>query len=378
MPGQPASSTSTIFTTSNATQVSPLVATEYRRRFASAFRPQAWRYWSDMLASAGLGWGIFVLSVHTPFASPTYFLTTAITIFGLLRAVLFVHELSHLKHNAIPGFETAWLLLVGFPLMVPSIMYDPHSDHHRLATFGTTDDPEYLPLAQYHPLAVIWFVVQVVIVPALLAVRWGIIGPIAACVPPLRRLVIAHASTLVINTHYRRPLRAKQSTARFAIQEIGAGILFWLIFLGWYTDLILSAWLLQWFLTAAVILVINQIRTLAAHRYESQGEPLTTLGQMLDSINLLGWPLLTVLAAPVGLRYHALHHFLPTVPYHSLGKLHRQLQAELPPDSPYRTTQQPGILSAIRSLLRHRRPLGDQNQTTKQVRLNEDCAAREA
>ncbi len=378
MSEQPTPSSST---TLHATEASPLNTVEYRRRFASAFRPQAWRYWSDMLASAGLGWVLFVLSIHTPFASPTYCIATAVTIFALLRAVLFIHELAHLKHNAVPRFETVWLLLVGFPLMVPSIMYDPHSDHHRQATFGTADDPEYLLLAQSHPLALAWFIVQVVIVPALLAVRWGIIGPIAACIPPLRRFVIARASTLVINPHYRRPLSAKQQATRFAVQEIGACILFWLVFLGWYIGWIPSAWLLQWFLTGASILVINQIRTLAAHRYENEGEPLTTVGQVLDSINLRGWPLLTALAAPVGLRYHALHHFLPTVPYHSLGQLHRQLRAELPSDSPYRQTEQAGIFSAIRNLLQHSPQASctsRKSQTAKQALLNEDCAAREA
>jgi len=335
-----------------------------------------------MLVSAGLGWGFFVLSIHTPFASPTYYIATVITIFALLRAVLFIHELAHLKYNAVPGFETAWLLLIGFPLMVPSIMYDPHGDHHRQATFGTADDPEYLPLAQSHPLALVWFIVQVGIVPALLAVRWGIISPLAACIPPLRRFVIARASTLVINPHYRRHVPPKRQitrfAARFTAQEIGAAIFFWLIFLGWYLSWIPSVWLRQWFFTSAGILVINQIRTLAAHRYESQGEPLTSVGQMLDSINLRGWPVLTALVAPVGLRYHALHHFLPTVPYHSLGQLHRQLQAELPPDSAYRQTEQAGILTAIRTLLQHRARTSRKSQTTKQALLNEDCAAREA
>ena len=62
--------------------------------------------------------------------------------------------------------------------------------------------------------------------------------------------------------------------------------------------------------------------------------------------------LLTAAAAPVGLRYHALHHFLPTVPYHSLGLLHQRLEAELGQDSPYRQTYRNGIGSAISVLVR--------------------------
>ncbi len=101
---------------------------------------------------------------------------------------------------------------------------------------------------------------------------------------------------------------------------------------------------------AALVLIVNQVRTLVAHVYENEGEPLDTVGQLLDSINLHGQPLVNAVVAPVGLRYHALHHFLPTVPYHSLGTLHRRLLAELPRESPYRRTARPGLVPALREL----------------------------
>jgi fatty acid desaturase len=37
----------------------------------------------------------------------------------------------------------------------------------------------------------------------------------------------------------------------------------------------------------------------------------------------------------VGLRYHALHHLLPSLPYHSLGTAHRRLAAHLGAGSTY-------------------------------------------
>jgi fatty acid desaturase len=119
----------------------------------------------------------------------------------------------------------------------------------------------------------------------------------------------------------------------------------------WVSGVVPLHWLIQWYVISTGTLLINQVRTLAAHRYTNDGRPLTAIEQLLDSINLDGWPIPTVLAAPVGLRYHALHHFLPAVPYHSLGTLHRRLLAELPPDSPYHRTSQNGICSAIRALL---------------------------
>jgi fatty acid desaturase len=58
----------------------------------------------------------------------------------------------------------------------------------------------------------------------------------------------------------------------------------------------------------------------------------------------------TALVAPVGLRYHALHHYLPSLPYHSLGMVHRQLLAELPVDSAYRRTPHEGLIPTLQRL----------------------------
>ena len=108
--------------------------------------------------------------------------------------------------------------------------------------------------------------------------------------------------------------------------------------------------MVTWVLLAGGILVINQIRTLAAHRYENDGREVDSFGQLMDSVNLRGVPILTALIAPVGLRYHALHHFLPSVPYHSLGALHRRLCRELPREAAYHRTEVGGILPMVRRL----------------------------
>jgi len=74
--------------------------------------------------------------------------------------------------------------------------------------------------------------------------------------------------------------------------------------------------------------------------------------QLLDSVNVPGNPLITTLWAPVGLRFHALHHLLPGLPYHSLGTAHRRLLAELPADSPYRQTVVSGLWPTLIQLFR--------------------------
>jgi len=329
-----------------------LTAIEYRRRYAGAFRPKPWIYWGDFSLSAGVGWTAFAISAETPIFSFAYCITTFVAVIALLRAAIFIHELSHLKRGAIPGFETVWNLAVGIPFMLPSLMYvGSHGDHHRQATFGTAGDPEYAPLAHQGRWSLLWFVVGVVFVPLLLPLRWGILGPLSFFVRPLRRFAVEQGSSLVINTTYRRPFPTGRAALRWRVQEFTAALVFWLVVASWFADLVPSFWLIQWYVVSAGILLVNQVRTLAAHRYRNDGRPLTSVEQLLDSINLCGWPIPTVLAAPVGLRYHALHHFLPTVPYHSLGPLHRQLREEFPADSPYHLTTRGGILSTIRELI---------------------------
>ena len=59
-----------------------------------------------------------------------------------------------------------------------------------------------------------------------------------------------------------------------------------------------------------------------------------------------------LILAPVGLRYHSLHHLFPTLPYHSLGKAHHCLVKVLPADHVYHRTLVPSLTAAFRAFLR--------------------------
>jgi len=62
-------------------------------------------------------------------------------------------------------------------------------------------------------------------------------------------------------------------------------------------------------------------------------------------------PIGRALVAPVGLRYHALHHWIPSLPYHNLGRAHRLLVSVLSPDAPYGATIEHGFTPALRDLV---------------------------
>ena len=79
----------------------------------------------------------------------------------------------------------------------------------------------------------------------------------------------------------------------------------------------------------SVVALLNQLRTLVAHLWENDGQPMTVTAQYLDSVNVPPPSPFAELWAPVGLRYHALHHLMPSLPYHSLGEAHRRLRVHL-------------------------------------------------
>src|SRR6202012_2870775 len=101
---------------------------------------------------------------------------------------------------------------------------------------------------------------------------------------------------------------------------------------------------------------------LAAHGYRNTGAPITFVEQIEDSNTVPGHPLLTELLFPVGLRYHSLHHLLPSLPYHALGVAHRRLMEQLPADSPYRGTIRGSFMDAARDVWRAARGTGTANR----------------
>lgn len=307
-------------------------------------------YWPDMLVSAAIGYAALAgaILLDNGWAALLCGLVSAL---ALYRALLFIHELTHIHKDALPGFRFGWNLLVGIPMLTPSFMYENvHTLHHARTRYGTADDPEYLPLALMKPWSLPMFAAIAVFLPIGLLFRSSVLVPLGAILPPVRKFVWERFSALSINPDYRRRPPEGEFRRMVFWQELGASI--------WAIALIASVFAFGWRPLAIALAVVslsavlNQIRTLVAHLWENDGEPMTVTAQYLDSVNVPPPGLLAEVWAPVGLRYHALHHLLPSVPYHSLPEAHRRLSAHLGTDSTYRLANYPSLSGLLAKLAR--------------------------
>ena len=231
-----------------------------------------------------------------------------------------------------------------------------HTLHHARTRYGTAEDPEYLPLGLMKPWTLPLFLLIAALLPVALLLRCAVLVPLGAVLPPLRKLVWERASSLSTNPAFRRRPPEGDLARMTFWQELGASL--WAILLlagsfqfGWRPLAIALA-------VIAATAVLNQLRTLAAHLWTNEGEPMTVTAQYLDSVNVPPPGLLPELWAPVGLRYHATHHLLPSLPYHALAEAHRRLSAELGTGSTYQGANYTGLWALLSRLARSTMRLG--------------------
>lgn len=313
--------------------------------------PRAAIYWPDFLCSAALGYGAMALVIASD--APWIMAGAGIVaILALYRAAGFIHELTHVRDGALPGFRLGWNLVVGVPLLIPSFLYEGvHTLHHARTRYGTEEDPEYLPLAHMKPWSLPLFLLASLLAPVALLVRFGVLGPLGLVVPGLRRVMVANYSALSINPAFTRRPPEGALARQWVWQETGASL--WALML--MASVAVVGWrpLLVWMAVFAGVATINQVRTLVAHLWENDGGPITVTAQYLDSVNVPPPAMLAPLWAPVGLRYHALHHLLPSLPYHALGEAHRRLSTHLGPQSTYARASYPGLVPLVTRLARN-------------------------
>lgn len=319
--------------------------------------PNPWIYWFDFIATLVIGQGaffFFTLDTAAWYVRAAGFVTA---VFAFYRVTTFTHELSHFRKGTFRGFRATWNALVGVPFLLPAFLYEDHRLHHVNHSYGTHDDSEYLPLASGSKWDITKYFFKSFLVPLLGIFRFVIMAPLVWISPQWRRWAWERSSSaLAMNWSYRRsPEEECAHPVEMRVMEVCCftygiaffglmllGIMPWTIFISFY-------------IVFVCVSLINAFRTVGAHRYQGSGAPMSYLDQILDSYTIVGLEPITSLLAPLGMRFHALHHLLPSMPYHNMREAHRRLVAELPPESPYHRTIRKTVWQAVAEVYRSAR-----------------------
>jgi fatty acid desaturase len=299
------------------------------------------RYWLDFALSVTLAYGSGTVYLMAPLGSWLQLAAFPFTVFWIYRLGSLIHEVCHLGHKEMRVFKVTWNLVVGVFTLAPSPFFTRHHrDHHSQRMYGSREDPEYIVnvFQRGNWLSLCGYTLLVAVFPLLVFLRF-LLSPLTFVHPRLREWVLTHASSMTMNHHYVRKIN---SFDRFAITSVE------LLCCLRATGMLLAVYLgtTHWtrlpllYSIAIGALVLNQMRLLADHHFHSEGRSLEFTDHILDSCNYTGRDFMTWLLFPFAIRYHALHHLFPTLPYHNLSAAHGYLLAHLPADSPYRSLDQ--------------------------------------
>lgn len=324
-----------------------------RHSLADLFQPDPKRFWAELLGNAAIGWGSIALAITNVGGLAGSSVAVLVAVFSLHRATTFLHELSHLNDRALPHVRLGWNVLWGLPFLLPSWLYERmHLDHHRRRIYGTTHDPEYLPLASMRPLVIVGLGSMGIFLPVVLLLRFMVLTPLAWLIAPVRRLVDARFSTLATNPKWVMPAPDAVLHRRMRRDEVIAFVMTWSLAIAAWGQLISVRTLAVPLLVMFGAVICNQFRAMAAHRFERDGTEGNEMTMFADCLNVETENPLERLLLPMGVGLHALHHFAPAIPFHNLRRAHRRLRAGLTANPTYGSAQSDGLMRTLGRLLR--------------------------
>jgi fatty acid desaturase len=319
------------------------------------FRVQPTRYWLDFIVSITLAYSAAAVYLMAPPGSVLQVAAYPIAVFWLYRLGSLVHEVCHLGQHEMRTFKVTWNLLVGVMTLAPSPFFTRHHrDHHSARMYGTPEDPEYI-VNVFKPGSVsslLAYSALLALFPLIVFFRF-VLAPLTFLHPRLRDWTLRRASSLTMNFRYERKFTRFDRWAVTGIEllcflraaamliAVGVGVTHW-------TRLVL------FYSLALGVLVLNQLRLLADHHFERDGGRFELGAHIRDSCNYTGRDFLTWVLFPFAIRYHALHHLFPMLPYHNLKAAHAYLVEHLPAESPYRELDQRTWWSVAKKTLFHR------------------------
>lgn len=281
---------------------------------------------------------------------PVQLLSGAVCAAALFRAGMFIHEIQHMRRGEMVPFIVVWNLVYGIPMLLPSFMYANHRDHHDWRSYATERDAEYSDFVTGPKWQIASHFLVAFVVPVAVVLRFLILAPAALMWPRLRRWVLRYATTLG-NVGMPRKVRPDENRAARAFLDFAA------FAMALVDTVLVATGVVPWVvLSKAYLLFVaavefNAMRDFTAHRFERLGAR-SHAEQLADSINIVGRSPGSFVLYPIGMRYHALHHLFPTLPYHNMAAAHRRLMKRLPAGSPYRATNRCGFLETAGDLLR--------------------------
>jgi len=311
------------------------------------------KYWIDLVLCTLCAYVAAGAYLAMPLGSWQQFLAFPFAVFWLYRGNSMVHEVSHLGKKQFPAFSATWNVLLGIPTLFPSTFFTTHHrDHHSGRHYGTPQDPEYI-INVFTPGSLassLFYVVHVAVYPIFVLFRF-LLAPISFLSPAWRDFTLRRLSSFTLNWRYERNL-SRMDRKTFTLVEMLCCVRAWFIPLGVIIGLTDWTRLPLMYLLAITILAANQMRFFADHHFESHGEKMSMSDHVTDSCNYSNNDFFTWLFFPFTIRFHALHHLFPTIPYHNLPAAHAHLTEQLPDDSTYHSLDRPGWWHTAKQTLR--------------------------